>query len=683
MARQVDIPKLIELVAGAYNVEELRGFLADYFTTRLDHIINPVGVGFVEIVRRVVDHFDARGGLPDLVRELQKDRPGVIDLLSLLLPPGARAPTASGPALPPPSPPAPPTSAASLPVRGHIDVEPGELDFYFMIEPDRRVVSPVSATRPTQSIYVRIPIAASGTGRSVVPCALSLAVDRSGSMAGDKTEIARAAADYLLDLAEGTSDKVAIVAFDDKIDVLVGLTSVQSASALKTRVLALSARGQTDLFAAWERSIGEVHSASPSFDRRVVLITDGQLNHGMVDPATFERKVRQVWTHEKIATSCISMGGDWNVELLDKLAAAGGGGLHFINDKHQAEQALHEAFHAGRGIVATNLRAELEPLGVARVTQVQGVSTNLMAGGISVHPIANQLRTHCEENLVLRIEFAPDPEQAAEVLRCKLLFRDPVTGLDRALPEKILRVYTDAAASAPGLAIVNQGVVCTAHAIMSHRLFKQALGAFLREEVVVGQDLLEQSRFSLEAAYTPPGYRAGVTLQQRRIADLEQFEGRVPVEYIKERYVEELVHRDVVWIKLCEVLDRLSGYRVNGNVEEMFRWADHMVDELEQQLPVRGEPERYGSGPSSQGAAPQANPSHSFWWERAHVWLQRVERSPAQGHDAHASDPTRLIVIVAGACFGFERWRQGTREELAELMDGYLHSFTGHGEVER
>lgn len=52
------------------------------------------------------------------------------------------------------------------------------------------------------------------------------------------------------------------------------------------------------------------------------MITDDQLNRGIVDPTTFERKVRQVWMRrEKSATSYISMGNDWNVDLLDKLAA--------------------------------------------------------------------------------------------------------------------------------------------------------------------------------------------------------------------------------------------------------------------------------------------------------------------------------------------------------------------------
>jgi len=45
MATLIDVPKLVKIIADAYTVEELRGFLNDYFGTRLDHIINPVGIG--------------------------------------------------------------------------------------------------------------------------------------------------------------------------------------------------------------------------------------------------------------------------------------------------------------------------------------------------------------------------------------------------------------------------------------------------------------------------------------------------------------------------------------------------------------------------------------------------------------------------------------------------------------
>src|SRR5947209_20506180 len=86
MQSSIDKPKLVQVVADSYDSGELAGFLSDYFAIRLDYIVNPIGVGFVVVVREIVEYFDRKGTLVELVRELSKDRPGKIDLLSLLVP---------------------------------------------------------------------------------------------------------------------------------------------------------------------------------------------------------------------------------------------------------------------------------------------------------------------------------------------------------------------------------------------------------------------------------------------------------------------------------------------------------------------------------------------------------------------------------------------------------------------
>jgi hypothetical protein len=38
----------------------------------------------------------------------------------------------------------------------------------------------------------------------------------------------------------------------------------------------------------------------------------------------------------------------------------------------------------------------------------------------------------------------------------------------------------------------------------------------------------------------------------------------------------------------------------------------------------------------------------------------------------------RMIpALVAGSCYGFERWRQGTRDELVDLQARYLTAMRG------
>jgi len=246
----------------------------------------------------------------------------------------------------------------------------------------------------------------------------------------------------------------------------------------------------------------------------------------------------------------------------------------------------------------------------------------------------------------------------------------------------VLHVYADdTAASAPP--IVQQGVICTAHTTLSRYLFRQALGAFLHDDGSGGQDLLGQARFALEATEAPRGYQAAVSLQERRIHDIERFQGHVPVEYLKEKYIEEMSHRDVVWVKLCEILDRLMRSIVDSDRDmiQAFEWADHMVDELAANLPVHGEFVRHNRGETREYLDDRdrspTEPSPRYWFEKASEWMGRIQHRVQfldQRERRSLARDDHTAAVVAGACFGFERRIQGTREELEELMGAYLHS---------
>src|SRR5262245_12691846 len=109
---------------------------------------------------------------------------------------------------------------------------------------------------------------------------LSLVLDRSGSMEGEKMARAREAAAFCVDqlLAE---DRVSVVIFDDRIEVIVPSQPVESKEAIKSRINAVRARNSTALHEAWVRGGLEVSSyLSSAAINRVLLITDGLANVG-------------------------------------------------------------------------------------------------------------------------------------------------------------------------------------------------------------------------------------------------------------------------------------------------------------------------------------------------------------------------------------------------------------------
>src|SRR5215211_5657412 len=110
---------------------------------------------------------------------------------------------------------------------------------------------------------------------------LSLVLDRSGSMQGEKMMRAREAAMFCVDQML-PSDRLSVVTFDERIDVLFPSEPVTNKQSMKDLIARVTARGSTALHEAWMR--GGLTVSEQMLDQginRVVLITDGLANVGV------------------------------------------------------------------------------------------------------------------------------------------------------------------------------------------------------------------------------------------------------------------------------------------------------------------------------------------------------------------------------------------------------------------
>lgn len=84
------------------------------------------------------------------------------------------------------------------------------------------------------------------------PVNVSLGLDRSGSMAGRKIDMARKAVAHAIQLLDGR-DKLAVVVYDDRIDTILEPTAASKDAKKKAldRLAHVEARGSTDLAGGW------------------------------------------------------------------------------------------------------------------------------------------------------------------------------------------------------------------------------------------------------------------------------------------------------------------------------------------------------------------------------------------------------------------------------------------------
>src|SRR4051794_21292059 len=113
------------------------------------------------------------------------------------------------------------------------------------------------------------------------PLSLAVVIDRSGSMAGPKLEGAKECAAFLIRrLAPG--DRLAVVSYDGEVQLVVPFGSLDRKAALQA-VAGIHSGGSTNLSGGWLLGLEQLRHAPADGPRRILLLSDGQANVGIVD----------------------------------------------------------------------------------------------------------------------------------------------------------------------------------------------------------------------------------------------------------------------------------------------------------------------------------------------------------------------------------------------------------------
>jgi len=196
---------------------------------------------------------------------------------------------------------------------------------------------------------------------------LALVLDRSGSMSGAKLEYAKQAAQHLIDLLD-EQDRVAVVAYDDKVTVVAESMEITSKSRrlIKNKVQKIETGGSTNLGDGWLTGCKEVAANQVEGQlERTLLLTDGLANVGMVDLEELAVHAREL-CGRGVSTSTFGVGEDFNEHLLEAMSTAGGGLYHYIQSPEQIAQIFSREFSELAAVTARDVKITLEiPAGVS------------------------------------------------------------------------------------------------------------------------------------------------------------------------------------------------------------------------------------------------------------------------------------------------------------------------------
>jgi Ca-activated chloride channel family protein len=189
--------------------------------------------------------------------------------------------------------------------------------------------------------------------------AMMLVIDKSGSMGGEKIEMAKEAARAAVELL-GPSDQVGVLAFEGENFWISELHPCSDKGFVLDRIAGLEAGGGTVMAPAMEEAYDVLRGAVAKL-KHMIILTDG-----ISAPGDFEG-IAQAMTADRITLSTVAMGTDADQDLLEDLARIGNGRYYLADDPGQVPQIF-----AKETVTASKSAINEQPFmpSVARPTQV-------------------------------------------------------------------------------------------------------------------------------------------------------------------------------------------------------------------------------------------------------------------------------------------------------------------------
>lgn len=176
-----------------------------------------------------------------------------------------------------------------------------------------------------------------------------------------KIEQAKNAAIEAIEMLK-VGDFISIVCFDSSIKILLEATKISNTNKKEiiNKIKSIQASGSTNLHDGWLSSATEVSkNIDENYINRVIILSDGETNIGIVDPKVIEENVNKLY-NKSITTTCIGLGENFNEKLLESLSISGGGNFYYVEKESELESFFKEEFKGLSNLVASEVNFEYE-----------------------------------------------------------------------------------------------------------------------------------------------------------------------------------------------------------------------------------------------------------------------------------------------------------------------------------
>jgi Ca-activated chloride channel family protein len=202
------------------------------------------------------------------------------------------------------------------------------------VRTDRRLIPAGQSCQRYLYLALTAPTAPRNSERPVLN--LSLILDRSGSMSGDKLAYVKKAAEHTLRLLD-ERDRASVIIYDDEVEVLAPSQPMNPVNRerMLQAIKGVHTGGMTNLSGGWFNGCDQIadYQRAEAINR-ALLLTDGLANRGTTDQEELAGHAKALY-RRGIATTTLGVGNDFNEFLLQAIAEAGGGHFYFIDSPEQ------------------------------------------------------------------------------------------------------------------------------------------------------------------------------------------------------------------------------------------------------------------------------------------------------------------------------------------------------------
>jgi len=263
------------------------------------------------------------------------------------------------------------------------------------------------------------------TTKRTAPINLSVVLDRSGSMSGEKLHQAKEAAIVAFDQLSG-SDMFSLVIYDQDVEVLIPPVRVRNAEDIHSAIRSIQSRGSTALYDGVRTGAEQLerYFAEENINR-VLLLSDGIANIGPSSPKELAQLGSRL-ARSGISVSTIGLGLGYNEDLMTALAESAAGNYYYVRDPEELPEVFARELGEIKTLVARGVQLIIDLPDSIRRARLLGEEYEFENGRLVIE--LDDFFGGRTRRFLIECDLPETAAAQLELGRAELVYQDAATG---------------------------------------------------------------------------------------------------------------------------------------------------------------------------------------------------------------------------------------------------------------